>query len=125
MSRLIGTVLTVGAGEKFIASRPFVSSVLQDHKDAGETLRIVMFVFVAVILLALARDAFGVGPAAVGVGLAVALLALSAASGFYVVRTGHLGAKSAWEREGPGGGGGGGFPPGGGGGQFGPPGSAP
>ena len=117
---LIATVLAVGSGEAFLEGRPFVDQVLRDHREAAETLRILTFGLTAAILVLLAVDwlrARAVGPAVLrttGVALAVSALIvpLSLATGFFVIRTGHLGAKAAWSREG-GQEGGGGSPPGG------------
>jgi hypothetical protein len=115
---LAGTILTVGAGEAFISHRPRVSPILREHRHAGETLRIVMIVFVALVLLVVLTDLLRAegrlrGAVARVVPLLLVLTAVGAgAAGFFTVRTGHLGAKATW--GGPGGGfRGGGFPGGG------------
>jgi hypothetical protein len=104
VAALAGTVLTASAGEKFIEEQRFVSSVLHDHQEAGDTLRILMFVFVALILVTIVRDwrarrGAPLGGAAIGAGLSVVVLLLAAATGFFVVRTGHLGSKATWGDE--------------------------
>src|SRR3954447_12341931 len=86
---LAGTVLTAGAGDKLIAEQRFVPSVLHEHQEAGETLRILMFVFVGLILATIVRDwrarrGLPVGRAAIGAGLSVLVVLLAAASGFFV-----------------------------------------
>jgi uncharacterized membrane protein len=104
---LAGTVLTAGAGEKLFdreASRG-VSSVLHDHKEAADTLKVLMFVFVAIILLMLVRDwrarmGSPIGGPAVVAALAVVTLLFAGATGFFVVRTGHLGSKATWGEKG-------------------------
>lgn len=101
---LAGTVLAAGAGDKLFDDRRFISHTLAEHKDAGETLRLVMFVFVAAILLTIVRDwrerrGRPIGGSAVGIGLSVVVLVLTVASGFFVVRAGHLGSKATWGPE--------------------------
>jgi uncharacterized membrane protein len=111
---LASTVLAAGAGDKFIEERPFISQTLHEHKEAGETLRLVMFVFTAAVVLAVLRDwraRWGrrpLGGAPAGAALSVVVLLLAGASGYLVVRAGHLGSKSVWnegkesgERGGP------------------------
>src|SRR4051812_7336941 len=104
---LAATVLTAGAGERFIEGRRVVSDTLQEHQEAGDTLRLLMFVFTAVIILAVLRDwqarrggGVAIGGAAVGAALSVVVLLLAGASGFFVVRAGHLGSKAVWSKEG-------------------------
>jgi uncharacterized membrane protein len=112
------TILTVGAGQAFRADRgggpPDELQRLNAHADAAETLRILIVLFTVALLgwLFLHRRRLG-GPATIALRVAVALLAV--ASIFFVIRTGHLGAKLTW---GDTGGGRGGLPPG-----FQPPGS--
>jgi hypothetical protein len=106
------TILTVGAGEAFRADRgggrPDELQRLNQHADAAETLRILIVLFTFALLgwLLLHRRRLG-GPAAIV--LRVAVAALAVASIFFVIRTGHLGAKVTW---GDSGGGRGGLPPG-------------
>lgn len=67
-----------------------------------------MFVLTAMILLTAARDwlvrvrGAAIGGRAVAIGAAVVTVALCGATGFFVARTGHLGAKATWQEE-PGG----------------------
>jgi uncharacterized membrane protein len=98
------TILTVGAGEAFRSDRggggaPGEAQRLSDHAQAGETLRILIVLFTLALLgwLFLHRRRPG-GPAAVA--LRVAVAALAVASIFFVIRTGHLGAKLTWGEQG-------------------------
>jgi uncharacterized membrane protein len=99
---LASTVLAAGAGDKFIEEKRFVSQTLREHKEAGETLRLVMFVFTAAIVLAVLRDWRArnggrvIGGGAAAAALSVVILLLAGVSGFFVVRAGHLGSKSVW-----------------------------
>jgi hypothetical protein len=126
---LLGTILTVGAGEAFIAHRGRIDSVLRAHRQAGDTLRIVMLVLVALVLLVVLADLLRAegrlrGIAARALPLLLVLTAVGAGlAGFFTVRTGHLGAKATWGGEGRGGfpgafPGGGRLPPGGGAGRL-------
>jgi hypothetical protein len=101
---LAGTVLAAAAGDAFLQERRFVPSVLHEHQEAGDTLRILMFVLVALVLVTIVRDwrarrGSPIGGAAIGAGLSVVVLLVAAASGFFVVRTGHLGSKATWGEE--------------------------
>jgi hypothetical protein len=99
---LAATVLTAGAGEAFMDSRPQVSDVLRDHKEAAETLRLLMFGLTAAIIVLVALDWSALRrrvPAAATTALAVLVVVLSVGAGFFTVRAGHLGAKAAWGRE--------------------------
>jgi hypothetical protein len=113
--------LAAGAGDKFIEGRRVISDTLREHKDAGETLRLVMFVFTAAIVATVLRDwrsrrgGAPIGGAALGAALSVVVLLLAGVSGFFVVRAGHLGSKSVWAQGPEGGERGGGGPPSGGG----------
>jgi hypothetical protein len=135
---LLGTVLTTGAGEALYDDRfggrtgagggagiaglvRLGGGTIADHRSAGETLRILMFVFVALILVVLLVDHLRATGRRAVPGVAVtALLAVTSlvglGAGFFVVRTGHLGAQATWRMQG-GPPSGGGFP---GGGQGGP-----
>ena len=119
---LAATILTVGAGEAFRSDRPMDGGSdaqrLHEHAESGETLRLVMIGLAAVVLIAVllsqsregSRLGFAAGLAgSTGVRLAVrGLFVIGAAAAiFFVIRTGHLGAKLTWERDG-----GGGPPPG-------------
>ncbi|HWK29656.1 MAG TPA: DUF2231 domain-containing protein [Solirubrobacter sp.] len=122
---LAATNLAVGAGEAFLEDRQrafggvggMVDPMLADHRDAGTTLRLALIVLTATLVgLLFARRLPNAGTIVLRV--LAALFALVAI--FFVIRTGHLGAKLAWSREGDG-------PPAGfdGGGQGFPGGQAP
>jgi hypothetical protein len=99
---LASTVLTAGAGEAFMDGRPHISDVLRDHKEAAETLRLLMFGLTASILVLVALDWSALRrrvPAAATASLAVLVVVLSLGAGFFTVRAGHLGAKAAWGHE--------------------------
>jgi hypothetical protein len=114
VASLASTILTAGAGEAFRDSGEGGPGIAE-HADAGETLRLVMIGLTAVVLagLALRRAATGDGPARLyGLGrqawvapvtrAAFAIFAVLAL--FFVIRTGHLGAKQTWgDRGGDGG----------------------
>lgn len=110
VASLASTILTAGAGEAFRDSGEGGPGIAE-HADAGETLRLVMIALTAVVLLALAlrRAAAGEGLArlrdlgrqawvAPATRAAFAILAVLAA--FFVIRTGHLGAKQTWGDKG-------------------------
>jgi hypothetical protein len=99
---LAATVLTAGAGEAFMDNRPQVSAVLRDHKEAAETLRLLMFGLTAAILVLVALDWSALRrrvPAAATTALAALVAVLALGAGFFTVRAGHLGAKAAWGHE--------------------------
>ncbi|HMJ36278.1 MAG TPA: DUF2231 domain-containing protein [Baekduia sp.] len=105
------TILAVGAGEALRADRgggpPGEAAAIDAHASAGETLRILIVLFTLALLGTLyARRRALASPAMLGLRVLVAALAI--ASVFFVIRTGHLGAKLTW---GGGEGGGGGGPP--------------
>jgi hypothetical protein len=101
------TILAVGAGEALRADRgggrPDELAALDAHASAGETLRILIVLFTLALLGTLyARRRALAGPAMIGLRVLVAALAI--ASVFFVIRTGHLGAKLTWgDRGGSGG----------------------
>jgi len=105
------TLLTVGAGEAFRDDRPggAADKALSAHADAAEMLRWLVIGLTALLVIALFVRARRV---LLGVAAVVATAAI-----FFVIRTGHLGAKLAWgERDGgPPAGFNGGRPPAGGG----------
>jgi hypothetical protein len=109
---LASTILTAGAGEAFRDSGEGGPGIAE-HADAGETLRLIMIGLTVVVLagLALRRAAAGEGLARLrGLGrqawvspvtrAAFAIVAVAAL--FFVVRTGHLGAKQTWGDKGQG-----------------------
>src|SRR4051794_39794873 len=95
---MAATLLTVGAGEAFEDDRPGGRSdqPLQTHAEAGEPLRLTMVLLTLVLVAALFARRW---PAPAKVALRVATLLLAAVAIFFVIRTGHLGAKMAWGRE--------------------------
>jgi hypothetical protein len=102
VASLAGTLLAVGAGQAFKEDRAerFPGAVaenatLHDHEDAGITLRLVMVILTALLVgLLWARRLPNAARLALRV-LAV-LFALGAIA--MVIRTGHLGAKLAWDQ---------------------------
>jgi hypothetical protein len=83
-------------------NRRQVSDVLGDHKEAAETLRLLMFGLTAAILVLVALDWSALRrrvPTAATTARAVLVVVLSVGAGFFTVRAGHLGAKAAWGRE--------------------------
>ncbi|MEA2294664.1 MAG: hypothetical protein QOE86_2303, partial [Solirubrobacteraceae bacterium] len=72
---------------------------LDAHASAGQTLRILIVLFTLALLGTLyARRRALAGPAMIGLRVLVAALAI--ASVFFVIRTGHLGAKLTWGNRG-------------------------
>lgn len=104
---LLATVLAAGAGDAFFDGRPTIEAVLREHKEAGETLRLLTAGLTLSILVTIAFDrlsATGRGPALFRarwalVALSAGLVLLAAGTGFFTVRAGHLGAKAAWARD--------------------------
>lgn len=108
---LAATVVAAGAGEQLLEHEREGGGLIHEHAEAADTLRVLMFALTAAILLLLARDwrarrGQAIGGRAVAALLAIATLGLAAGAGFFVVRTGHLGAKATWAQEGGGDGGG-------------------
>lgn len=101
------TVLAAGAGDKFLEAQRENTSLIHEHQEAGEQLRLLLFVFVPFIGFMLWRDLTGsrFGGRQLAAAAMVAGIALSGATGFMVARAGHLGAKSVWQERGEGGGG--------------------
>jgi uncharacterized membrane protein len=88
------TLLAVGAGEAFREDRggaEFSNPTLDNHAEAGETLRWLMIILTALLIAAMFVRARRV--------LYVVAAVTAAAAIFFVIRTGHLGAKLAWGRE--------------------------
>jgi uncharacterized membrane protein len=87
------TLLAVGAGEAFRADRnePGVNATLNDHAEAGETLRLLMIVLTALLVAAMFVNVRRI--------LLWIAAVTSVAAIFFVIRTGHLGAKLAWGDE--------------------------
>jgi len=119
VATMAATLLAVGAGEAFREDRERTlpqaladDPTLQDHADAGSTVRITMVLLTLMLVAMLFAKR---RPPAVNIVLRVLTVLLAATAIFFVIRTGHLGAKLAWGPEG----GGGPFP----GVQGGPPGT--
>ena len=100
---LAGTLLAVGAGEAFRADRGAFGAnnpTLQNHAEAGETLRWLMIILTALLVIAMfARKRGRLASGATRPVLSVLIVLAAVASIFFVIRTGHLGAKLAWGRE--------------------------
>jgi hypothetical protein len=106
VATMAATLLTVGAGEAFQDDRARTmpggglnDPTLQDHIDAGHTLRLSVILLTAVLVAFLFARRW---PAAANTTLRVLAVLLAAVSVVFVIRTGHLGAKMAWGREGQG-----------------------
>src|SRR4051794_34328968 len=99
---MAATLLTVGAGEAFQEDRARnlpsggIDPTLQDHMDAGRALRVTMILLTATLVAALFARRW---PSPARVTLRVLTVLLAATAVFFVIRTGHLGAKLAWGRE--------------------------
>jgi hypothetical protein len=101
---LAATLLTVGAGEAFQEDRAKqlgasvpIDPTLQNHMDAGRALRVTMILVTLTLVASLFAKRW---PAGVRVGLRVLTVLLAATAVFFVIRTGHLGAKLAWGPDG-------------------------
>jgi hypothetical protein len=111
------TNLTMGAGEQLRRELGGEdASIIQQHADAAGKLRFAMILFTAVLLVAVAvyRTAgprvSGVGfvdgalsairsRVALGAALRVLVVVLAILAGFFVFRTGDLGAKAVWQHR--------------------------
>jgi hypothetical protein len=90
------TILAAGAGEAFLEDRErripeAMESTLQNHADAGDTLRLTMVVLTLVLVAALFSKRPGAQIALRVLAVLFALVAI-----FFVVRTGHLGSELVW-----------------------------
>jgi hypothetical protein len=93
---MAATILAAGAGEAFREDREKtiperMQSTLENHADAGDTLRLTMVLLTLVLVVALVTRR---RPAQIALRVLAALLALVAI--FFVIRAGHLGAELAW-----------------------------
>ena len=101
---LAATLLAVGAGEAFREERlqDFPDMVndptLHDHADAGITVRLAMVILTALLVGLLFAKRL---PNAARIVLRVLAVLFALTAMFFVIRTGHLGAKLAWGDEGP------------------------
>lgn len=93
---LAATLLTVGAGEALLATKPDLDGnpTMKDHEGAGETVRFCM-VFLTAALLGLLYLKKGAG----NVALKVLVVLFAVSSIGFTIRTGHLGAKLVWDEE--------------------------
>jgi hypothetical protein len=100
---MAATILAAGAGEAFREDREAAMppgagaaemSTLNDHADAGSTLRLAMVVLTLVLVSGLFTKSN-----AVRIALRVLAVVLALTAVFFVIRTGHLGAKLAWGPE--------------------------
>jgi hypothetical protein len=110
VASLASTILTVGAGEALRADRPVHGAEVQqlaEHADSAETLRIVVIVLAAVVLFAvaltkaergsrLARLSVLADDPRVWIALRALFVIGAVVAGFFVIRTGHVGAKLTW-----------------------------
>ncbi|MBE2316624.1 hypothetical protein DVA67_011600 [Solirubrobacter sp. CPCC 204708] len=94
---LAATLLTVGAGEAFLESKPRLQGdpTMKDHQGAGETVRFTMALLTAALVALLWAKR---GAANVALRVVAVLMAVSAIG--FTIRTGHLGAKLVWEDDG-------------------------
>jgi uncharacterized membrane protein len=94
---LAAVLLTVGAGEALLASKPRLEGnpTMKDHEGAGETVRFCM-VFLTAALAALLY----VKQRAVATTLKVLAVLFAFSAVGFTIRTGHLGAKLVWDEEG-------------------------
>jgi uncharacterized membrane protein len=103
---LAATLLAVGAGEAFREDRErnmpqgaggAVNSTLENHQEAGETLRLTMLILTALLVGLLFAKKRLPNAAQLVLRILAGLFALVAI--FFVIRTGHLGAKLAWDES--------------------------
>jgi len=101
---MAATFLAVGAGEAFQEDRAknmpgggaVLNPTLADHEDAGKALRLTMILLTFALVAWLFSRRW---PPVVTIVLRVLTVLLAATAIFFVIRTGHLGAKLAWGRE--------------------------
>jgi hypothetical protein len=102
---MAATILAAGAGEAFKEDREnamppgmTVDPTLTDHADAGSALRLAMVLLTLTLVVSLFTR-----PNVARVVLRVLAVLLALTAVFFVIRTGHLGAKLAWgdQRGGP------------------------
>lgn len=93
---LAATLLTVGAGEAFLETKPRLQGnpTMKDHEGAGETVRFCMVFLTAALAALLYVKQRAV---ATTVKVLAVLFALSAVG--FTIRAGHLGAKLVWDEE--------------------------
>jgi uncharacterized membrane protein YbjE (DUF340 family) len=93
---LAATLLTVGAGEAFLESKPRLQGdpTMKDHQGAGETVRFCM-VFLTAALIGL----LWVKQRAASIALKVLVVLFAVSAIGFTIRTGHLGAKLVWQDD--------------------------
>lgn len=93
---LAATLLTVGAGEAFLETKPKLQGnpTMKDHEGAGETVRFCMVLLTALLIgLLYARHK------AVTTTLKVLAVVFALSAIGFTIRTGHLGAKLVWDED--------------------------
>ncbi len=113
-----GTVLAANAGEKWEGTLSAVDQMaIHDHAELGDTLKVVVMVFAALILLQVAVDRGALGKIGerlsaptLNLWLGILVAAVAIGAGALTVATGHAGAKAVFGHdqqtvEGPPGGG--------------------
>jgi uncharacterized membrane protein len=93
---MAATILAAGAGEAFREDREqkipeSTQSTLENHADAGDTLRLTMVLLTLVLVTGL----FTKRPAA-QIALRVLAFLFALVAIFFVIRTGHLGSELVW-----------------------------
>jgi hypothetical protein len=96
---MAATILAAGAGEAFREERersipPGMRSTLENHADAGDTLRLTMVLLTLVLVTGL----FTKRPAA-QIALRVLAVLFALVAIFFVIRTGHLGSELVWSDD--------------------------
>ncbi len=94
---LAATLLTVGAGEAFLETKPRLQGnpMMKDHEGAGETVR-----FCDGVADRRARRACSTRPTGRrGTTLRVLAVLFAVSAVGFTIRTGHLGAKLVWDED--------------------------
>jgi hypothetical protein len=96
---MAATIVTAGAGEAFREDQertiaPAARSTLENHAEAGDTLRLTMVVLTLVLVAALFTKR---SAARIALRVLTVLLAITAI--FFVIRTGHLGSELVWSDD--------------------------
>jgi hypothetical protein len=94
---LAATLLTVGAGEAFLDSKPKLQGdpTMKDHEGAGQTVRFAMVSLTAVLVGLTFAARGGIGKLLKVLAVIFALTAIG-----FTIRAGHLGAKLVWDEDG-------------------------
>jgi uncharacterized membrane protein len=93
---LAATLLTVGAGEALLETKPRLEGnpTMKDHEGAGATVR-----FCMVLLTAALAALLYVKQRAVATTLKVLAVLFAVSAVGFTIRTGHLGAKLVWDEQ--------------------------